>query len=139
MVLIPEPVDQDPRHDLGRARTVKPLWLRVMIIFGMIGLSMVIYVGVVSGFTYQLWGERGEPPFFDIVNETDQTMVVVSINSVGTELELDILEPGEKFSYQTSGCYSAELVVRTTDGDLHARQPHQLCGEDVWTVTDRGT
>lgn len=136
MVLIPEPAEQASRHGLGRAKTAKPFRLRLLIVLAMIALSLVIYGGIVSGFTYQLWGE---PPFFDIVNETDQALVVVSINSVGTELELDILEPGEKFSYQTNGCYPAELVVRTTDGDLYARQPHQLCGDDMWTVTDRGT
>lgn len=137
MVLIPEPAEQTPRHGLGRdAKRAKPVWLRLLIILGVIAISLMIYVGVVSGFTYQLWGE---PPFFDIVNEADQALIVVSVNSVGKELELDILQPGEKFSEQTSGCYPAELVVRTTNGDMYARQPHQLCADDVRTITDRDT
>lgn len=96
----------------------------------------MIYAGVVSGFTYQLWGEQR---FSDIVNGTDQTLVVVSISFSGNELELETLEPGEKYSEQVFDCQPTptgpQLVVRTPDGDLYARQPDQLCADDIWTVT----
>lgn len=137
MVLIPEPAEQTPRDGFGGdAKRSKPVWLRLLILLGIITLSLVIYVGVVSGFTYQLWGEPG---FFGIVNETDQTLVVVSISSSGNELELDTIEPGERYSEQVFDCQPTptgpQLVVRTSDGDLYARQPDQLCADDVWTVT----
>ena len=133
MVLIPEPAKQTPRHDLGGdAKRSKPAWLRLLILFGIIALTLVICVGVVSGFTYQLWGEQG---FFAIVNQTDQSLVVVSIAPNGNELELDTIEPGGRYSGRTGDCQPTEIVVRTTDGDLYARQPHQLCADDIWTVT----
>ena len=133
MVMIPEPDEQTPRHDLGGdTKRSKSVWLRLLVLLGTIALTLVIFVGVVSGFTYQLWGEQG---FFAIVNQTDQSLVVVSIAPNGNELELDTLEPGERFSGRTGDCQPTEIVVRTTEGDLYARQPYQRCADDIWTVT----
>jgi hypothetical protein len=64
MALIPESADETPRRGLsgGHAKRTKPFWLRLLILFGIIAVSLVVYVGVVSGFTYQFWGE---PPSYE--------------------------------------------------------------------------
>lgn len=84
-----------------------------------------------------LWSEQR---FVDVVNETEETLVVISVSGSGIELELEVLEPGNKYSQQVSDCIptptGAQLVVQTTDGALYARQPEQLCADDVWTITE---
>lgn len=96
-------------------------------------VSAIAAVFLVLTTACNLWSE---PPFFDIVNETDQALVVVAINSSDVEVELAILESGEKYSEQGNGCFPARLVVRTTEGQLYARQPEQLCADDVWTISE---
>ncbi|HLE95362.1 MAG TPA: hypothetical protein VI689_03190 [Acidimicrobiia bacterium] len=78
-----------------------------------------------------------EPPTYDVVNQTDQTLVLIGINSDGVEVELIMIEPGGR--YVIGGgrgvCAEAEYVVHSTDGQDYARQPHQLCTGDVWIIT----
>ena len=100
-------------------------------------LATIAAVLIVLTSACNLWGEL---PFFYIVNDTDQDLVLTSVNSNGQELELDVVEPGERFSEQTGDCYPAEIVARTTDGDDYARQgPRQLCPDDTWTITEPDT
>jgi len=79
-----------------------------------------------------LWEEQHA---VQVVNDTNQALIVVASSPDGNEIELATIEPGEKYSERTSDCEPLELAVRTTQGDLYARQPHQLCADDVWTIT----
>jgi len=96
----------------------------------LVAASTLLISGAACG-----WFE--DPPSYDVVNETDQVLVVYAVNSFGAEVELATVEPGIRYRI-TRGrgeCAQLELLVRTVDGSDYARAPHQMCDGDVWVVT----
>jgi hypothetical protein len=78
-----------------------------------------------------------EAPYFDVVNESNETLHLVSVNSDGVELELDVIEPGERYSDRVAAgeCIDSVLIARTADGADFARQPQQMCADVEWIIT----
>ena len=75
-------------------------------------------------------------PTFSIINETDETLHIVSTNPDGVELELAVLEADQRYAdgIGEGECLDAVVIARTSDGMDFAHQPHQICAEDEWVI-----
>jgi hypothetical protein len=78
-----------------------------------------------------------ELPVLTVINESSETLVLVSVLH-GNELELATLEPGERHDERLGRgeCFDSMFVARTIDGKPFAEEPHQMCAEDEWVITD---
>lgn len=82
-----------------------------------------------------------ELPFWDVVNQTDQTLTIVGLMTEEHgfdppgEVELAVLAPGEVYTTSGADCSDLVIVARTEEGEEFAREPHPMCDDDEWVIT----
>jgi hypothetical protein len=110
------------------ARGLAVVGWTVIAIFG-----VVILIAVLIDVT----GAWQELPTHSIINESDETLQLIATNSDGVEVELATLRPGERYTESAGAgdCVDPTFFVRTANGEVFARQPHQMCAEDEWIIT----
>jgi hypothetical protein len=100
---------------------------------GLVRVGLILAISIVTSGC----GWFQEPPVFSIVNETDEILHLISINSDGLELELAVLEPGGRYEEPLGPgqCNNTPLVTRRANGSDFAREPDTMCAGDEWIIT----
>jgi hypothetical protein len=82
-----------------------------------------------------------EPATHNVVNGSDQRVVISYIATTGTESKVAELDPGQmtylNSFFGTRDCSPGVLVARALDGRELERREH-LCPGDTWRITDAG-